>query len=376
MLMIAMNSTVRRIAGWPPGKLISILSVLTLCAAPALFAQQKVETPQQTNEKIQELAAQERTKVHDVPVGTGDLLHIEVFDVPELSRDVRVGDGGDISYPLIPAKITAAGLTPFQLEEKMEQLLIENGLVTHPQVSVFVKEQNSQPVSVVGAVLRPMVYQVIRPTTLLEILAGAGGITDDAGSFVIVTRSPTAPAARNAAAVIGASANGRVGASAGAATADDPLGENPQIVTIRLQSLLESGDASFNILIHGGDVVSVPRAGIVYVTGAGITQPGGYVLQSHGEQITALKAVALAHGLTGFAKADSAVIMRSNPITGQKDVIPVRIKQIENQKTEDVAMRSNDILYIPDSKGLKILARGAEAAISIGSSVAIYRTAY
>jgi polysaccharide biosynthesis/export protein len=376
MLMIAMNSTVRRIAGWPPGKLISILSVLTLCAAPALFAQQKVETPQQTNEKIQELAAQERTKVHDVPVGTGDLLHIEVFDVPELSRDVRVGDGGDISYPLIPAKITAAGLTPFQLEEKMEQLLIENGLVTHPQVSVFVKEQNSQPVSVVGAVLRPMVYQVIRPTTLLEILAGAGGITDDAGSFVIVTRSPTAPAARNAAAVIGASANGRVGASAGAATADDPLGENPQIVTIRLQSLLESGDASFNILIHGGDVVSVPRAGIVYVTGAGITQPGGYVLQSHGEQITALKAVALAHGLTGFAKADSAVIMRSNPITGQKDVIPVRIKQIENQKTEDVAMRSNDILYIPDSKGLKILARSAEAAISIGSSVAIYRTAY
>jgi polysaccharide biosynthesis/export protein len=376
MLMIAMNSTVRRIAGWPPGKLISILSVLTLCATPALFAQQKVETPQQTNEKIQELAAQERTKVHDVPVGTGDLLHIEVFDVPELSRDVRVGDAGDISYPLIPAKITAAGLTPFQLEEKMEQLLIENGLVTHPQVSVFVKEQNSQPVSVVGAVVKPMVYQVIRPTTLLEILAGAGGITDDAGSLVIITRSPTAPAARNAAAVIGASANGRVSASAGAASSDDPLGENPQIVTIRLQSLLESGDASFNILIRGGDVVSVPRAGIVYVTGAGIAQPGGYVLQSHGEQITVLKAVALAHGLTGFAKADSAVIMRSNSITGQKDVIPVRIKQIENQKTEDVAMRSNDILYIPDSKGLKILARSAEAAISIGSSVAIYRTAY
>jgi len=186
----------------------------------------------------------------------------------------------------------------------------------------------------------------------------------------------TSRAAQFAFAVIGASANGRVGASAGSASADDPLGENPQIVTIRLQSLLESGDSSFNILIHGGDVVSVPRAGIVYVTGAGITQPGGYVLQSHGEQITALKAVALAHGLTGFAKADSAVIMRSNPITGQKDVIPVRIKQIENQKTEDVAMRSNDILYIPDSKGLKILARGAEAAISIGSSVAIYRTAY
>src|SRR5271154_3696763 len=222
MLMIAMNSSVRRLAGWPPGKLISILSVLTLCAAPALFGQQKVETPQQTNEKIQELAAQERTKPHDVSVGTGDLLHIEVFDVPELSRDVRVGDAGDISYPLIPSKIAAAGLTPFQLEQKMELLLIENGLVTHPQVSVFVREQTSQPVSVLGAVVRPMVYQVIRPTTLLEILAGAGGITDDAGSVVIVTRGASAQAARDAAALVGASSGGN--ASATGVTADDPMG--------------------------------------------------------------------------------------------------------------------------------------------------------
>src|SRR5271156_3333178 len=229
MLSIAMKFAIRRVADWPRAKLTSFSFLLVLCAVPALCGQQKTETPQQTNEKIQELAVQERTKPHDVSVGTGDLLHIEVFDVPELSRDVRVGDAGDISYPLIPSKINAAGLTPFQLEQKMEQLLIENGFVSPPQVSVFVKEQNSQPVSVVGAVQRPMVYQVIRPTTVLEILAGAGGITDDAGSFIIITRSPTAPAARNAAAVIGASANGRVGASAGAATADDPLGENPQI---------------------------------------------------------------------------------------------------------------------------------------------------
>ena len=376
MLTIAMISSVRRVASRPPAKLIAFLSVLTLCVVPALYAQQKTETPQQTNEKIQELAAQEHTKPHDVPIGTGDLLHIEVFDVPELSREVRVGDAGDISYPLIPAKINAAGSTPFQLEQKMEQLLIENGLVTHPQVSVFVKEQNSQPVSVVGAVVKPMVYQVIRPTTLLEILAGAGGITDDAGSFVIVTRSPSTAAAHSSAAVIGASANGNGSASAGTPSANDPLGETPQIITIRLQDLLESGNSAFNIMIYGGDVVSVPRAGIVYVTGAGVAQPGGYVLQSHGEQITVLKAVALAHGLTGFAKADSAVIMRANPITGQRDMIPVRIKQIENQKTQDVGMKSNDVLYIPDSRGLKVLARGAEAAIGIGSSIAIYRTAY
>ena len=68
--------------------------------------------------------------------------------------------------------------------------------------------------------------------------------------------------------------------------------------------------------------------------------------------------------------------MRNNPVTGQRDVIPVHIKKIEKNKTEDVTMKSNDILYIPDSIGLKVLARGAEAAITVGSSVAIYRTAY
>jgi hypothetical protein len=79
--------------------------------------------------------------------------------------------------------------------------------------------------------------------------------------------------------------------------------------------------------------------------------------------------------LTGFAKADSAVIMRTNPATGNRDQIPVHIKAIENHKSDDVAMKSNDILYIPDSQGLKVLARGAEAALSVGSGIAVYRSA-
>jgi Polysaccharide biosynthesis/export protein len=107
---------------------------------------EKEETPQATNDKIQKLAALARVKPVETPIGVGDLLHIDVFDVPELSRDARVSDTGDIGYPLIPGKIKAAGLTHFQLEEEMQQLLVENGLVSHPQVTVFVREQNSQPI--------------------------------------------------------------------------------------------------------------------------------------------------------------------------------------------------------------------------------------
>ena len=65
--------------------------------------------------------------------------------------------------------------------------------------------------------------------------------------------------------------------------------------------------------------------------------------------------------------------MRTNPATGQRDQIPVHLKKIEKQKEDDVAMKSNDILYIPDSSGKKVLARGTEAALGVGSGLAIYR---
>jgi polysaccharide export outer membrane protein len=337
----------------------ALLFTLWVLCAFSTFGQVKVETPVQTNDKIQQLAALNSSSPQGIPVGIDDLIHIDVFDVPELSRDVRVSDAGDISLPLVPGRIPVAGLSVFQLQERLAQLLIDNGLVSHPQVSVFLKERNSQPVSVIGAVNHPMVYQVVRPTSLLEILAAAGGITDDAGSQITISR----PAQRGVAEIQPASE-----------TSNRTAGQ--QVISIRLQDLLESGDSKFNVSVYGGDVVSVPRAGIVYVLGAGITQPGGYVVQSHGDQITVLKAVALARGLTGYAKADSAVIMRTNPLTGQKVEIPIHIQKIEKQHAEDVVMMSNDVLYIPDSAGRKALSKGAQAALGIGSGIAIYRGQY
>lgn len=364
-VFLSMYETVRRVSDWFVVRsvhltfvrlLLPIIAVLCLQTA---YGQEKVETPQQTNERIAELATLARAKPANIPIGAGDLLHIDVFDVPELSRDVRVSDTGDISYPLIPGKIATAGLSPFQLEDQLEQLLIENGLVSHPQVSVFVKEQTSQPISVVGAVGHTMIYQVMRPTTLLEVLTAAGGISDDAGSVVVVTRPVRSESAR------------LQPASENTTTSADQ-----QTITIKLQDLLESGNEVYNIPVYGGDIVSVPRAGIIYVLGMGIAQPGGYVVQSHGSQVTVLKVIALAHGLTSFAKADSAVILRNDTVTSQRQEIPVRIKQIEKRKTDDVILKPNDILYIPDSAGKRALARGTESAIGIGTSLAIYRVAY
>lgn len=350
---------VREVADRRVLKFVFLVPLLVFLGVTTSVGQQKDVTSQQTNEKIKQLATLASARPMDTPIGTGDLLHIDVFDVPELSRDIRVSDTGDISYPLIPGKIQVAGQTTFQLEEKLAQLLVENGLVSHPQVSVFLKEQNSQPISIVGAVSHPMVYQVIRPTTLLEVLTAAGGITDDAGSEVLIVRAIPSSEAK-----------------IDPANAQTNTASDQRTITIRLQDLLESGDPTFNIPVHGGDVISIPHAGIVYVMGSGVAQQGGYVMQSHGEQITVLKAIALAHGLTGFAKSDEAVIMRLNPITGQKDAIPVHIKQIEKRKMDDVALKSNDILYVPDSLGLKVLAKGGESALGMGTQIAVFRSVY
>lgn len=352
---------VRGVSDWLRVKLLWLVVVSALVIAQAAGGQE-TEPAQQTNAKIQQLAALERAQPQDETIGSGDLLHIEVFDVPELTRDVRVSDTGDISFPLLTDRISVAGSTPFQLQSKLEKMLIEHGLVSHPNVSVFVREQNSEPVTVVGAVNHPTVYQVVRPTTLLEVLSAAGGISDRAGDTVIVTR----PMLSNAA-VKPASMN---------STPQPEDQEQQQKITIRLRDLLESGDTVYNIPVYGGDTITVPPAGIVYILGFGVAQPGGYVLEGHGEQVTVLNAVALAHGVTAFAKLDDTVIMRNNPATGKRDTIPIRLKEIQNHKAPDVPLESNDILYVPDSRGKKALAKTGEAMLGIGTSVAIYRGAY
>jgi polysaccharide biosynthesis/export protein len=352
-----MSVTVRRAQDWAC-KPVSMGFLLAFLCLQAAFGQEQEETTQQTNDRIQQLSQAAKPVITDIPVGAGDVIHIDVFDVPELSRDVRVSSSGNIALPLVHERIHVAGVTPYQLEQTIQEKLIETGLVSHPQVSVFVKEQTSQPVTILGAVAHPMTMQLLRPTNLLEVLANAGGIADNAGTVILVTRKTQQEFVKP------------VAETSGGSNSDSGV----QTIRIQLQDLLDTGNASFNIQIFGGDVIEVPKAGIIYVLGGGATQPGGYPIQSHGEPPTVLKAVALARGLSGFAKANDAVIYRVNPKTGEREAIPVHIKKIEKDTSEDVAMKSNDILYIPDSLAKKVAVRGLEAAVSIGSGLLIYRS--
>jgi len=311
--------------------------------------------------------------------------------------------------------VRIAGLSETQAEVKIAELLEANGLVSHPEVGVAVKEHRSQPITVVGAVIHPMVYQADREVALLEVLAEAGGIANDAGDTVIVTRRRTfslveaeSPQTNSGAAAPGsgepppldppaaqsvpekpADASPKTqsfpsaeelaqakppAASASAETAEAPANPDSISITINLNDLLETGDTRNNIQLHAGDVVTVPHAGIVYVLGA-VTRPGGFVVSNDRTQLTTLKVLSLAGGLTNIAKTQHAVIIRKDD-TGKQTETPVDLKKVMNRESEDITMHPSDILFVPDDRTKQALLKAAELGLAVGTAVAIFRLAY
>jgi polysaccharide export outer membrane protein len=146
------------------------------------------------------------------------------------------------------------------------------------------------------------------------------------------------------------------------------------IITINLNDLLETGDMRNNLPLQAGDVVTVPHAGIVYVLGA-VNKPGGFVLVNDRSQLTTLKVLSLAGGLTKIAKLDHAVIIRKDT-QGKQIETEVDLKKVLNQQTEDLPMRASDILYIPDNRTKEFLLQALQISLAIGTAIAIYRLGY
>ena len=138
-----------------------------------------------------------------------------------------------------------------------------------------------------------------------------------------------------------------------------------------MNELIETGDTRNNITLQAGDVVTVPHAGIVYVLGA-VNRPGGFVLSNDRTELTTMKVLALAGGLTRIAKLDHAVIIRKDN-QGKQTETEVDLKNVINQKSEDLQMRASDVLYIPDNRAKEFLLQALQARIAVAMSVAIYR---
>jgi polysaccharide export outer membrane protein len=260
-------------------------------------------------------------------LGPEDVINIDVFNVPELSKTARVANDGMISLPLI-GRIQAAGLTAEQLRQELADKWGENYL-QDPQVTVFVNEFKAKPVSVIGAVERPGLYSLTGRRTLIEMLSLAGGFgkrgTSPAGRTVLITRKS---GFKDLQPIDGMHVRG------------------PDQIEIDLNRLLYTRDEALNIEIRPLDIISVSKAEVVYVTGA-VARPGGFVLEDR-PTMTVLQAIAMAQGLTFTAAKKSARIIRTNQ-DGSKKEVPINLSKIIKGKADDSALVADDILFVPDS---------------------------
>jgi polysaccharide biosynthesis/export protein len=325
-------------------------------------------------------------------IGSQDLLEINVFDAPELNRSLRVSANGEISMPLIGA-IQVSGSTARQVEKSLEERL--RVYMNDPHVGVLVSGVESHPISVLGAVTQPGVFQVRGPKTLLEMLSLAQGLTDDAGDKVLVMRgaglenaaadppgsaSNSAPHMNSDINSAGDSAPGMKTASvkdspsapaSAAGRADTtPDANNPNTIQIDLRRLLDSADPRYNVPVYPGDIVKVPKAGIVYVVGD-VHKPGGFTIRTN-EPMSVLKAMALAEGLDATAAKSRTRVIRTDPATGERTEIPIDLGKIFDGKAPDLPLRAADIVFVPRSGGKAALYRGSEAAIATASGVIIF----
>src|SRR5882762_7179304 len=283
-------------------------------------------------------------------LGPGDQLEISAPELTELAnKQVRVDGEGDIEVPL-GGRVHVAGLTAQKTEEELNKVL--STYIRHPQVIVDVAEVRSQPVSVIGAVNTPGVHQVQGHKTLLEMLALAGGIRQDAGYSVRITREL------------------EWGCLPLPNVHLDPSGKFT-IAELNLKKIMEAKNPEENIQIYPHDVISVPKAEMVYVIGE-VRRSGGFVLGEH-QSMSVLQALSLAEGLNTGADPRHAKIMRLQHDADQRVEMPVDVKDALNGKKPDVPLQGEDILFIPGSTGKKAGLRALEAVIQAGTGLAIWR---
>ena len=283
-------------------------------------------------------------------LGPNDGVRVWVIESNEIPTEpLRIESSGYINVPMA-GRFRAAGLTTEELEAEITQRL--RRVVRDPTVSVTVTEFQSRPVSVLGAVNQPGVQQLRGPKTLLEVLSLAGGLRRDAGQGVKMTRRLEV---------------GRIDLP-GAGL--DDTGEF-YVAEVDLAGLMNATTPSHNILVHPHDVISVPRADMVYVIGE-VVRSGGFVLEER-DSVTVLQALSMAGGLGKSPALKRTKILRPLDSPSEKKEIPLDLKAIMAGRMPDVPLHQDDILFVPKGRGKAAAKVAARAAVAAATGIAIWR---
>ncbi len=288
----------------------------------------------------------------DYVIAPGDLLSVRVMDAPESSGRFRVAESGFLRLPGLSSPIKAVGNTPLELSKAIADALKAAELMREPLVDVFVEEYRGRMVTVLGAVGRPSVYPLSKPTTLIEILSVAGGLASTAGkTLTIVRKEPLKDAG-------------------GSSDTDLPKSSLESTITVDLNKLLTGKDPSLNVEVHAGDVINASTAPVIYMAGA-VTRPGGYAVQDRSE-MTVLQGLALAGGPTPSAGASRSLIIRRSADGQERQLIPLDLNRLMQGKVGDQYLEANDIVFVPESSMRKSMRSMADLAKGTVGTLLVY----
>lgn len=296
---------------------------------PSILPTQEIESSKQVkamNERILMSAfSSKRDLYRDYKIGPEDLLEISVFEDEKLNKTVRVSSQGNISFPLLGI-LRVKGLTANELEKEIHDLLAEKYL-QDPHISVFIKEYRSQRLSVIGAVEKPGAFDVTGQKTILNMLAMAGGLKEDAGQLLFLIRPP--------------GLDGETSKKEGGKGTDE---EKPKTFVIDLDDLLVKGDLTLNLPLANGDVINIPVSGKIFVGGE-VKSPGGFPLK--GKKMTAGQAIVMAGGLSSKAAGSETRIFRYSGKGTDKEILSANVYAIQKGQEEDLFLKENDIIIVP-----------------------------
>jgi polysaccharide biosynthesis/export protein len=249
----------------------------------------------------------------DYVVGPRDLLEIKVLELPELSVDRRVSDGGQLDLPLLGG-VPVSGMTAAEIRAKLETALMAK-YVNRANVSVVVKEFANKPVSVLGAVMHPGSLAISGRWTLMTAITAAGGLSEKAGRRILVLRR-----------------------------AENGLSDTLEIKT---EDLFQSATPLWNIPIQPADVINVvPRTNFTVFCLGEVKTPGALQFDSD-DRLTLLSVISKAGGLTDRA-SKSIRVKRQGP-DGRDTEKVVDFKKIVSGQEPDLPIEPNDVIVVKES---------------------------
>jgi polysaccharide biosynthesis/export protein len=265
-------------------------------------------------------------------IGPGDVLHVQVFDTPELDGHARVTDSGELPL-VLGGNVKVAGCTPAEASRAVENVLSEGHLLLKPRVLVTIEEYATQKVTILGEVKAPGAYAINTPRSVLEVLTLAGGLSDLAERKIEIERH----------------------------------GTHERVTYFVSNSAGSAFDTA--IEVNPGDTILVPKAGIVYVLGD-VVHPGGYTMTNNNAQLTVLQLVARAGGTNRSAVPSRARLIRRSG--GSYTDESLALSGMQKGKRADVPLQADDIVWIPFSYMRNFALNATGIAASVGAA-AVYQ---